>query len=272
MIACQQLKDILMKKLPSPLAFSQRVVYFVMRHIMGTITSVDTQDHVAALTFDDGPDPAFTPRLLDILDRHRARATFFVVGETAQKYPELIRRIAQTGHVIGNHSWDHPAFPLITGRERRAQMRACAKAIAPYGQRIFRPPFGCQNTSSRLSVFWLGYQVVTWNLVAEDWLDHDADQIVNRLRNKIQPGSIVNFHDSLHNIIEERYINREPTLQAVDMLLEQLGDRFRFVTIPELLQHGRPQRVNWSYQLDRDFLNGLRKQDGQPSWRYPLQA
>ena len=261
-----------MKKLPSPLAFSQKVVYFVMRHIMGTITSVDARDNVAALTFDDGPDPAFTPRLLDILDKHQVSATFFVVGETAQKYPELIRRIAQTRHVIGNHSWDHPAFPLITGRERRAQMRACAKAIAPYGQRIFRPPFGCQNTSSRLSVFWLGYQVVTWNLVAKDWLDHDAEQMVNHLGNKIRPGSIVLFHDSLHDIIEERYINREPTLKAVDMLLEQLGDRFRFVTIPELLQHGRPRRVNWSYQLDRDFLNGLRKQDGQPSWRYPLQA
>jgi hypothetical protein len=93
---------------------------------------------------------------------------------------------------------------------------------------------------------------------------------VNRLGNKIRAGSIVNFHDSLHDIIEERYITREPTLKAVDMLLEQLGDRFRFVTIPELLQHGRPQRVNWSYQLDRDFLNSLRKQDGQPSWRYPL--
>jgi peptidoglycan/xylan/chitin deacetylase (PgdA/CDA1 family) len=260
-----------MKKWPSPVAFSQRVFYFAMRHIMGTITCVDTQDNVAALTFDDGPDPVFTPHLLDILDRHRASATFFVVGETAQKYPELIRRIAQTGHVIGNHSWDHPAFPLITGRERRAQIRACAKTIAPYGQRIFRPPFGCQTTASRLSVFWLGYQVVTWNLVAEDWLDHDAEQIVNRLENKIRPGSIVNFHDSLHDIIEERYINREPTLKAVNILLEQLGGRFRFVTLPELLRHGRPRHVNWSYQLDRDFLNSLRKQDGQPSWRYPLE-
>jgi len=256
----------------SPLKFAQRVFYFAMRHIMGTITSVDTRDNVAALTFDDGPDPTFTPRLLDILERYQARATFFVVGETAQKYPELIRQIAQTGHVIGTHSWDHPAFPLITGRERRAQIRACAKAIAPYGQKIFRPPFGCQNTSSRLSVFWLGYQVITWNLVAEDWLDHDADHIVNRLENKIRPGSIIVFHDSLHDIIEERYITREPTLQAVDMLLKQLAGRFRFVTIPELLQHGRPRRVNWSYQLDINFLNSLRKQDGQPSWRYPSQA
>jgi peptidoglycan/xylan/chitin deacetylase (PgdA/CDA1 family) len=261
-----------MKKLPSPLAFSRRVFYFALRHVMGTITSADTRDNVVALTFDDGPDPTCTPRLLDILERHQASATFFVVGETAQKYPELIRRIAQSGHAIGNHSWDHPAFPLITGRERRAQMRACAKAIAPYGQRIFRPPFGVQDVASRLSVFWLGYRVVTWNLVAEDWLDHDAEQMVNHVRDKVRPGSIILFHDSLHDIIEERYINREPTLQAVDMLLEQLGDRFRFVTVPELLQHGRPRRVNWSYQLERDFLNSLRKQDGQPSWRYPVQA
>jgi peptidoglycan-N-acetylglucosamine deacetylase len=264
------MRDIFMKKLLNPLAFSQRVFYYAMRHLMGTITSVATQDNVAALTFDDGPDPTFTPRLLDILERHQARATFFVVGETAQQYPELIRRMAQAGHVIGNHSWDHPAFSLIPRQERRAQIRACAKAITPYGAKIFRPPFGCQNTASRLSLFWLGYQVVTWNLVAEDWLDHDAEQIVNRLRDKIRPGTIVNFHDSLHDFIEEHYINREPTLQAVDILLEELGDRFRFVTIPELLQHGRPRRVNWFYQPEIALLNGLRKQDGQPSWRYPF--
>jgi peptidoglycan/xylan/chitin deacetylase (PgdA/CDA1 family) len=239
---------------------------------MGTITSVDTREHVAALTFDDGPNPACTPRLLDLLERHQARATFFVVGETAHKYPDLIRRMAQSGHALGNHSWDHPAFPLIPGRERRAQIRACAKAIAPYGQRLFRPPFGAQDMASRLSVFWLGYRVVTWNVVAEDWLDHEAEQMVHHVRERVRPGSIVLFHDALHDIIEERYMNREPTLQAVARLLEELGARFRFVTVPELLHHGRPRRVNWSYQLDRAFLNSLRKPDGQPSWRYPVPA
>jgi peptidoglycan/xylan/chitin deacetylase (PgdA/CDA1 family) len=142
---------------------------------------VRTWDPVAALTFDDGPDPQRTPRILDILERYRARATFFMVGEAVQWYPELVRQVAQTGHAIGNHFWDHPSFPLITGRERRAQLRACAKAIAPYGQRVFRPPYGHQSVASRLDALWLGYQVVTWNVLAYDWLDHDADWMANRL-------------------------------------------------------------------------------------------
>src|SRR3990172_5069992 len=104
----------------------------VMRRVLGTVTHVSTHASVVALTFDDGPHPEFTPRLLDILDKHQAQATFFMIGAAAQRYPDLVRRAAQAEHAIGNHSWDHPSFPLITGRERRAQMRACAQAITPY--------------------------------------------------------------------------------------------------------------------------------------------
>jgi len=116
--------------------------------ILGAITHVATPDPVAALTFDDGPNPKFTPCLLDILEKHKARATFFMLGENAQRYPQLVQRVARAGHAIGNHSWNHPEFPSITGRERRAQIRRCAKAIAPHGQRLFRPPYGYQNIAS----------------------------------------------------------------------------------------------------------------------------
>jgi len=120
------------------------IVYKVLavaeRHLMGIITHVETQEEVAALTFDDGPHPEYTPRLLEILERLQARATFFMVGEAAQRHREIVRRVADAGHAIGNHSWDHPSFPQITGRERREQIRPCERAIAPYGERIFRPP------------------------------------------------------------------------------------------------------------------------------------
>ncbi len=145
--------------------------------VTGTITHFAATDAVA-LTFDDGPHPEHTPRLLDILERHQVRATFFPVGEFAQKYPELIRRAAEAGHAIGNHSWSHAAFPFITSREQREQIRAAAQAVAPYGQRIFRPPYGYQNVRSRLNAMWLGYQVVTWSVHAEDWFDRDADWMV----------------------------------------------------------------------------------------------
>ncbi|MBE9479400.1 MAG: polysaccharide deacetylase family protein [Chloroflexi bacterium] len=244
-------------------AVLSRIFRSALQKMIGTITHISTDDTVAALTFDDGPDPRFTPRLLEILESYGTKAAFFMVGENANRYPELVRRVAQAGHAIGNHSWDHTSFRLIAGRERRAQIRACESAIAPYGQKLFRPPYGHQSIASRLDALWLGYQVVTWNVIAYDWLDRDADRLVYQIVSKIQPGSVILFHDALHDIIEDNYADREPMLEAVNMLLERLGDHFRLVTIPELFQHGHPQRQNWYMKADVDFLNSLRVQEGE---------
>ena len=86
---------------------------------------------MVGLTFDDGPDPEYTPRLLEILHRHGARATFFMAGEAARQHPELVRQVAQAGHAIGNHGWDHPSFPFISRDERLAQMRTALKQSNP---------------------------------------------------------------------------------------------------------------------------------------------
>lgn len=235
----------------------RRLLTSMVRHTIGTITHVSTQEAVVALTFDDGPHPEFTPRLLDILERHQAHATFFMIGETAQRHPELVRRVAMAGHGIGNHSWDHLSFPLITSRERRAQIRACARAIAPYGQRVFRPPYGHQSVTSHLDAILLGYQVVTWNRHAEDWLDYDADWMIDRLVSRIRPGDVILLHDAIYQSIEDRYADREPMLKAVDILLERLGEALCFITVPELLRHGRPQRQRWCREADPDWLNRL---------------
>lgn len=234
------------------------------RRVMGTITHVSTQEPVVALTFDDSPHPEFTPRLLAVLERHQARATFFMVGEAAQQYPDLVRQVGQAGHAIGNHSWDHSSFPLISSRERCAQLRACEKAIAPYSQRLFRPPYGHQSVASRFDALRLGYRVVTWNLHAYDWLDHDAQWMVNELTNRLKPGNVILFHDTLYTYPDERYVNREPMHEAVNTLLEQFSDRFRFITVPELLQHGRPQCKNWYWKADLNLLNQLKGQRGEP--------
>jgi peptidoglycan/xylan/chitin deacetylase (PgdA/CDA1 family) len=231
--------------------------------VIGTITHVSTDHNVVALTFDDGPDPTYTPRLLEVLENKGAKATFFMVGENAQLYPDLVRRVANAGHAIGNHSYNHPSFPLITGRERRKQIRACEKVISPYGQKLFRPPYGHQNFASSLDALWLGYQIVTWSVVARDWLDHDADSLLDQIVSKINPGSVIVFHDALHHYTEADYTDREPTIGAVRMLLEVYGNRCRFVTIPKLLKIGRPQRLNWSMKADLDFLNILEAQQGE---------
>src|SRR5262245_62035695 len=139
----------------------------------GTITNVVTRDPVAALTFDDGPHREYTPLLLGILERYHARATFFMVGESAQRHPELVQQVVQAGHAVGNHSWDHPSFPSLPTHERQKQIRACEQVLAPYGKRLFRPPYGHENPGSHRDVVSLYYQVVNWSLDAEDWEEHD---------------------------------------------------------------------------------------------------
>jgi peptidoglycan/xylan/chitin deacetylase (PgdA/CDA1 family) len=248
---------------PSIIRILYRPFKILSLKVTGTITHIETQEPVAALTFDDGPHPEFTPRLLKILDRYGARATFFMVGEAAKKYPGLVRQVAEAGHAIGNHSWDHASFPLITGRERREQIRACANVLASCGQRLFRPPYGHQSVASFLDALCLGYKVIAWNVHVEDSLDHDANLIADRLVSRIHPGSIILLHDALYTFKDARYSTREPTLSAVEMLLERVSDRFRFVTIPELLRYGRPQRQTWLSKANPEVLNRLQMEQGE---------
>lgn len=149
-------------------------ILFLRSQLLGTITHVSTPERIAALTFDDGPHPEFTPRLLALLEKYQARGTFFMVGEMASHYPKLVRRIADAGHAIGNHSWDHPSFPAISSRERVRQIRACEEVIGSDGQKLFRPPFGNQTFRTRFDALRLGYRVVAWNVVGSDWKDRKS--------------------------------------------------------------------------------------------------
>jgi peptidoglycan/xylan/chitin deacetylase (PgdA/CDA1 family) len=225
----------------------------VGRTFLGTVSHVLTQEPVVALTFDDGPDPETTPRLLDALRRHDARATFFMLGHAAKRFPALVRQVADEGHAIGNHSWDHPSFPHIGAAARRRQIRDCGAAIAPYAAKLLRPPYGNQNVVSRLDALWLGYTVVTWNIDSEDWYRPDGADIAQRLRGLLAPGDIVVMHDAMstgptgapHTLSHAAHLSREPMLVAVDTLLGSLGGRLRFVTVPDLLRCGQPVQRNW---------------------------
>lgn len=239
--------------------------------MFGAITHVSTKDPVVALTFDDGPHPDYTPRLLDILKKQQARATFFMVGEAAQRHPQIVQGVAQEGHAIGNHSWDHPSFPLISSQERRAQIRACDKAIAPYGERLFRPPYGTQNFASQLDAVLLGYQIVTWDVSPGDWRSGDAVSIAGHIERRVKPGSIIVLHDRLFDAVDEAYFDREPLLETVRIFLHRLGSRFRFITVPELLRHGKPQRRIWFKEANVEFLNKLLRQEG-PGRKYDANA
>jgi peptidoglycan-N-acetylglucosamine deacetylase len=241
------------------------------RSVIGTITSVTTHEPIAALTFDDGPDPEYTPRLLDLLEKYQARATFFMVGEAAQAHPELVRRIAHAGHAIGNHSWNHPSFPVISGHERRAQIRACARAIAPYGERLFRPPYAEQNIASRIDALLLGYKVVMFDAWSDDWCGGDPETVARQLEQRIHPGGVIVLHDRLSDALDDSYFDRTRMLKAVEIFLDRVSERFRFVTLPELLRCGRVRRELWYKKSDLELLNKLFVRGG-PGRRYVQRA
>jgi peptidoglycan-N-acetylglucosamine deacetylase len=217
------------------------------RPLVGTVTGAVTQDSVAALTFDDGPDPTYTPRLLDLLDRHGARATFFMVGAHANRHPALVERVAAAGHAIGNHSWDHPSFARISSRERRRQVRACAHALAPHGGRLFRSPGGHQTPRSVLDVRSLGLDVIGWNVDPRDYTDRSANQLADHVLRELRPGSIVLLHDA---ICHQPGSDRTPTIDAVATILQRAAGAWDFVTVPELFRHGRRHRINSFWQPD----------------------
>ena len=211
---------------------------------LGTVKRVETTEPLVALTFDDGPDPRFTPLLLDVLKKHDARGTFFMIGKNADQYPWVVKQVALAGHSVANHSWDHPRFPSIGSFERRRQIRACSQAIQPFGERMFRPPGGVQTLRSRLDALLLGYEVVTWDVMAGDWLEegYEADRIARTVRDQLSPGSIVLLHDALWDPESAKVADRTPLLDAVSLLLASLEGRYRFVTLPELLAAGPAAR------------------------------
>ncbi len=227
------------------------------RRALGSLTRVVTQVPVVALTFDDGPDPEFTPPLLDLLEKHHARGTFFTVGEAVHRWPDLVRRMAENGHALGSHSWDHSAFPMLSGSQRRHQLRACEEALGRFGHRLFRPPYGEQTLHSRLDAYWLGYEVVGWNVTSEDWYEPDSDAIANVLIRRIGPGDIVLLHDTIFDKGAPRrgpvpdrpsWVDRQSMLTALEMVFTHIGKQFRFVTVPELIQYGTPYHSYWFKQ------------------------
>lgn len=216
------------------------------RALLGTITGVRTAEPLVALTFDDGPHPTYTPTLLDVLARHGARATFFVVGRHVRAHPEVAARAAREGHALANHTDTHALLPAIGGAARRAELDACAAAIAPYGGlRLLRPPQGRQSLASRLDALRAGHAVVTWSAHAEDWRAHDAPWMAAKLARELRPGAIALLHDMIIGPEDPAVADRAPVIAAVDLLLSELAGRYRFVTLPELLRAGKPERVNW---------------------------
>lgn len=220
----------------------RRVAKSARRRRMGTLISVATRRPVAALTFDDGPDPRFTPALLELLDAHSAKATFFVVGERAARYPELVRHIRERGHAIGNHSWSHRSVHDMSSDELVAEIRRTEAAVEGNGGRWFRPPYGQLSPGAWRTARSLGYEVVGWSLMSGDWRPVEPETLAATLLEEIRPGAIVLLHDGLVRPTVEEGRDRRFMLAGLDAALSSLSGRFEFVRIDELLAAGRPRR------------------------------
>jgi peptidoglycan/xylan/chitin deacetylase (PgdA/CDA1 family) len=192
-----------------------------------------------ALTFDDGPNPAWTPRLLDVLANYSVRATFFMIGNHAESEPALVRRIVAAGHLIGNHSWSHPNLALASGRRIELELVRTSQAleqIAGKPLRLFRPPFGARRPIVLRIARKLGMTPVLWNAMTSDWSNPSADSIARHLIRSIdraeRAGSAANvvLHDSSHL---DRAAYRGPSVNAVSQLAQRYKFTHRFVTLDE---------------------------------------
>jgi peptidoglycan/xylan/chitin deacetylase (PgdA/CDA1 family)/glycosyltransferase involved in cell wall biosynthesis len=216
-----------------------------LRSRLRTMVRVRTDERAVALTFDDGPDPEYTPRLLEILAAHGARATFFLIGERAERHPDIVRQIAEAGHAIGNHTYSHALMPALDPGEQAMELERCTEAIGEAAQRLFRPPFGQQSEASYRAARRAGYEVVGWSLMSDDWKRQESGELADRVLDRLEPGSIILMHDSLHEPWDPSAADRGYALDAVDQILERVGSYTRFVTLPELMSSGKVVRSPW---------------------------
>ena len=213
------------------------VVHPRSQFFVPVIDRLATRDRVVALTFDDGPDPVVTPRILDVLEAHGAHATFFVLGERAARHPDVIRRIQREGHTVGTHTHRHLirfhfASPRYVQREIEDAIAVVTDILASRPT-LFRPPQGLR-TPSFASGFRRtpGLTCVTWSVRGFDSRPTTADAIVARIAPRLEPGAIVTLHDGTGL---GGASDREPTLAALTTILCECRTRgLRCIALDEI--------------------------------------
>jgi peptidoglycan-N-acetylglucosamine deacetylase len=206
--------------------------------------------HKLALTFDDGPNPAITPKLFELLERYNAKATFFVIGRYVRECPDLVQETVARGHEVGNHTELHPNLLWLNSMKVRVELRLCHDAIrGAIGSppKWFRPPFGMRNPWVVPAARELGYRTVMWTLLPGDWKEKPAEWLIQRLQpitdrarrnlgsssnaNAAVSGDIVCLHDGGHRELNG---DRSRTLAALEHWLPRWRDLgLEFVTIGE---------------------------------------
>ncbi len=194
------------------------------------IYSVGTEEKRIALSFDAAWGAEDFNRIIEILDKHRIKVTFFMTGEWVEKYPECVKTLVEKGHDLGNHSNTHADFTKISKEKQIAEIKEVhkkVKELTGYEMELFRPPYGAYNNLSIRTCYELGYYPIQWNVDSLDWKDYSAQQIINKVckHKQLGPGAIILCHNGA------KY-----TADALDEMISNLKEQgYEFVPISQLI-------------------------------------
>ena len=188
-----------------------------------------------ALTFDDGPHPHDTDRILTLLSLYGIKATFFVIGENAERYPEPLLRAVAEGHEIGNHTFHHYHMSKMNAEELKNDVVSCrdtVEALTGVAPTLFRPPEGVCTDAVREICRELGMTIIIWSVDTKDWAHPKQQEILDNVRANSTDGSIILMHDFIGQ--------KSPTPQALKKMIPMLRELgYEFVTVSQLLRGGK---------------------------------
>ncbi|MCH5584086.1 polysaccharide deacetylase family protein [Shimazuella sp. AN120528] len=184
-----------------------------------------------ALTFDDGPDDIYTPAILRILNKYHVHATFFLIGQKAAQYPNIVKQIVADGNIIADHSWDHPLLPKLSNQKVLSEIDRCRqqlKQITGKDVAIMRPPYGAIKGKKQV-ILRDGFQIVDWDVDTLDWKPgRTPEQILNSIKKELKHGSIILDHSGGGN--------RSATVKMLPALIQYLNSKgYQMVTVDQML-------------------------------------
>ena len=190
----------------------------------------NTKEKIVALTFDDGPDEIYTPRILEILEKHQIPACFFIIGKKAEERENILRLAISKGHIIGNHSYGHHFFFDFFGRKKmeRDLLKTDEVIMALTGMKpvLFRPPYGVTNPVLARVVHKIGYKTTGWSIKSLDTVLTDEDKIIERTKDRLHPGAVILMHD-----------NRAITAGVLEKIIVMIKkEGYRFVELKALIE------------------------------------
>jgi len=237
--AVSQPATVQLSSAPQPAADNRNSMNDQVQSTVKVINNVKTDHPMAALTFDDGPDDKYTPRILDILKKEDVKGTFFVVGQQAKQHPQMMKRIVEEGHVVGNHSWDHPDLAKAATDKIQSEIMSTddeIKQLTGAVPTLFRAPYGAVSPQLALEAAESGHELIGWSVDTLDWDGKSVAQILTNVKKEVRPGSII-----LQHFAGGKKGNLNNTVEALPQIIAYLKQKgYTLVTVPELIAAKQP--------------------------------